>query len=82
MALVHLNFDSKYLSGSTDVNIILPDCARAQDPGPFTAAGKSTLSSCFCTAPSAAEIAKRDDMPKMTFSCGTRDCRIWGQSVS
>lgn len=35
MALVHLNFNSKCLSGSTDVNIILPDCARSQDPAAF-----------------------------------------------
>ena len=40
MALVHLNFNSKYLSGSTDVNIILPDCARAQDPRAFYGSGK------------------------------------------
>lgn len=40
MALVHLNFNSKYLSGSTDVNIILPDCARPADPGDFYGSGK------------------------------------------
>ena len=40
MALVHLNFDSKYLSGSTDVNIILPDCARSQDTRAFYGSGK------------------------------------------
>ena len=40
MALVHLNFNSKYLSGSTDVNIILPDCARTQDPAAFYGDGK------------------------------------------
>lgn len=40
MALVHLNFNSKYLSGATDVNIILPDCAREQQPGAFYGSGK------------------------------------------
>ena len=40
MALVHLNFNSKYLSGSTDVNIILPDCARPDDPRDFYGSGK------------------------------------------
>ena len=40
MALVHLNFNSKYLSGSTDVNIILPDCARTAEPQAFYGSGK------------------------------------------
>ena len=40
MALVHLNFNSKYLSGSTDVNILLPDCARSQEPSDFYGSGK------------------------------------------
>ena len=40
MALVHLNFSSKYLSGSTDVNIILPDCARSAQPRDFYGNGK------------------------------------------
>lgn len=40
MALVHLNFNSKYLSGSTDVNIILPDCARFESPAAFYQSGK------------------------------------------
>lgn len=40
MALVHLNFNSKYLSGSTDVNIILPDCARSDGPKEFYGSGK------------------------------------------
>lgn len=40
MALVHLNFNSKCLAGSTDVNIILPDCARRQDPAAFYGSGK------------------------------------------
>ena len=40
MALVHLNFNSKYLSGSTDVNIILPDCARPSEPRDFYTSGK------------------------------------------
>lgn len=40
MALIHLNFSSKYLSGSTDVNIILPDCARSSEPRDFYGSGK------------------------------------------
>ena len=40
MALVHLNFNSKYLSGATDVNVILPDCSRSQDPSAFYGSGK------------------------------------------
>ena len=40
MALVHLNFNSSCLSGSTDVNIILPDCARAEGPAAFYGSGK------------------------------------------
>lgn len=35
MALVHLNFQSKYLSGNTDVNIILPDLPRGGSPKRF-----------------------------------------------
>lgn len=34
MALVHLNFDSVYLNGSTDVNIILPDKSRFSSESP------------------------------------------------
>ena len=40
MALVHLNFNSQFLSGSTDVNMILPDCARSQNPAAFYGNGK------------------------------------------
>lgn len=40
MALVHLNFQSKYLSGNTDVNILLPDLPRAQEPGAFYGNGE------------------------------------------
>ena len=40
MALVHLNFSSKYLSGSTDVNIILPDAARTEEPAVFYRNGR------------------------------------------
>lgn len=32
MALIHLNFDSKYLVGNTDVNIILPEAPHTKDP--------------------------------------------------
>ena len=35
MALMHLNFNSACLSGSTDVNIILPDLPRGVDPKEF-----------------------------------------------
>ena len=35
MALVHLNVNSKYLSGNTDVNIILPDLPRGVSPAEF-----------------------------------------------
>ena len=40
MALVHLNFNSKYLSGNTDVNILLPDCSGKQEPDAFYGSGK------------------------------------------
>lgn len=40
MAIVHLNFNSTCLSGSTDVNIILPDCERSRTPGDFYGSGK------------------------------------------
>ena len=35
MALIHLNFCSKYLAGNTDVNIILPDLPYTGDPKTF-----------------------------------------------
>lgn len=40
MALVHFNFESQYLQGNTDVNIILPDKARALSPKEFYGSGK------------------------------------------
>ena len=40
MALIHMNFVSKYLFGSTDVNIVLPDLAYGQDPKEFYGSGK------------------------------------------
>ena len=40
MALVHLNLNSKYLSGNTDVNIILPDLPRDEEPKVFYGAKK------------------------------------------
>ena len=40
MALMHLNYASKYLAGNTDVNVILPDLPREQSPGEFYTSGK------------------------------------------
>lgn len=40
MALVHLNVKSNYLSGSTDVNIVLPDLPRGVSPSEFYNSGK------------------------------------------
>lgn len=40
MALLHLNFISQYLSGNTDVNIILPDRPRGKTPQEFYGGGK------------------------------------------
>ena len=40
MALIHMNFNSKYLSGNTDVNILLPDCSGKQEPDAFYGSGK------------------------------------------
>ena len=40
MALIHMNFSSKYLSGNTDVNILLPDCSGKQEPDAFYGSGK------------------------------------------
>ncbi|MBR1658948.1 MAG: hypothetical protein IJ705_01355 [Oscillospiraceae bacterium] len=38
MALVHMNINSKYLSGNTDLNIILPDLPRGVEPKDFYSA--------------------------------------------
>ena len=40
MALMHLNFNSRCLSGSTDVNIILPDLTQDTAPKEFYVRGK------------------------------------------
>lgn len=40
MALIHLNFESKALNGSTDVNIIMPDLPRTEQPEAFYSNGK------------------------------------------
>lgn len=40
MALMHLNFESMYLQGNTDVNIILPDRERSSSPKDFYGNGK------------------------------------------
>lgn len=40
MSLIHLNFQSKYLSGNTDVNLILPDLPRGREPGEFYGSGE------------------------------------------
>lgn len=40
MALVHLNVNSKYLSGNTDVNIVLPDLPRGMSPAEFYMSGR------------------------------------------
>lgn len=40
MALMHLNYSSRYLAGNTDVNVILPDLPSAQKPEAFYASGK------------------------------------------
>ena len=32
MALILLNYESKYLCGNTDVNIILPEADRSMEP--------------------------------------------------
>ena len=40
MALIHMNFNSKYLSGNTDVNILLPDCSGKQEPDAFYGSGE------------------------------------------
>ncbi len=35
MALIHLNFESRYLHGNTDVNIIIPDAPYQSEPRQF-----------------------------------------------
>lgn len=40
MSLVHFNFESKYLRGNTDVNIILPDRPRKETPEEFYTKGE------------------------------------------
>ncbi len=40
MALLHLNFESEYLNGNTDVNIILPDKKRGVPCDEFYGSGK------------------------------------------
>lgn len=41
MALVQLNFESKYLCGNTNVTVILPDLPRDVQPGTFYGSGRS-----------------------------------------
>lgn len=40
MALLHLNFESQYLKGNTDVAVILPDCPREQGAEAFYSSNK------------------------------------------
>ncbi|MBQ8603622.1 MAG: transcriptional antiterminator [Oscillospiraceae bacterium] len=40
MALLHINFESQYLNGNTDVNIILPDKPRTTNPDDFYGNGE------------------------------------------
>ena len=40
MALFHLSFTSKYLRGTTDVNVILPDLAHDQEPAEMYMSGE------------------------------------------
>ncbi|MBR1497964.1 MAG: hypothetical protein IJ617_10085 [Oscillospiraceae bacterium] len=40
MALLHLHLNSKFLSGNTDVNIILPELPREEEPKDFYRAGR------------------------------------------
>lgn len=40
MALVHLNYKSKYLGGSTDVNVLLPDLPFGGVPADFYSSGR------------------------------------------
>ena len=41
MALVQLNFESRYLYGNTNVTVILPDLPREQNPRDFYGSGRS-----------------------------------------
>ncbi len=40
MALMHLNFERRYLGGNTPVNIILPNMPNGENPAAFYASGK------------------------------------------
>lgn len=40
MSLLHINFESQYLNGNTDINIILPDKPRTVEPADFYSGGK------------------------------------------
>ncbi|MBE6127793.1 MAG: hypothetical protein E7185_00810 [Erysipelotrichaceae bacterium] len=40
MALLHMSFTSKYLSGTTDVNVILPDLSYGQEPKDLYGSGE------------------------------------------
>ena len=40
MALLHLSFTSKYLAGTTDVNVILPDLGYGEEPKKFYGSGE------------------------------------------
>lgn len=40
MALLQIHFDSQYLNGNTDVNVIMPDHSRRQDPRSFYQGGQ------------------------------------------
>lgn len=51
MALVHLNFNSKYLSGSTDVIFCCRTAPAVRSRPTSMAAGKNTRCSGCCTAP-------------------------------
>ena len=39
MALIHLNYKSKYLDGNTDVNVLLPDLPFGGVPADFYSSG-------------------------------------------
>lgn len=40
MALLHLNYHSRYLAGNTDVNILLPELPQGAEPKDFYGSGK------------------------------------------
>lgn len=40
MALLHLNYQSRYLNGNTDINVILPDLPAGMTPKEFYESGK------------------------------------------